>query len=220
MGYNKREMFKLTQRETRKLSETNRFSKLFYKSRYKKPLASKWKETYLSYYERMKDALTDTDTNGVEKQVSDAIRSDLSARLLDITIVAAPEESEDVERKEDTERDEDAGSEEAESSEDENEDKIKLPRVPVWYRNALLKELLDNASPSQKEAVERYEEERAHQAQDPNNQNERLLDIARFVAPNLELRKKLISAPKYVAVARVSNATLLKCLRRSSVKWP
>jgi hypothetical protein len=60
VGNRKREVFKLKQ-ETRKLSDAQRFSKLYYQCHYKKPVTSKWRETYLAHYKYMKDDLTATD---------------------------------------------------------------------------------------------------------------------------------------------------------------
>jgi hypothetical protein len=76
------------------------------------------------------------------------IKKDFDAKLLDRAISS-----------EDGDEDSDG-----ESWEDEDEDEnknMKVPRVAVWYRNALLREVWETASPSQWEAVEQYQEEEA-----------------------------------------------------------
>ena len=85
----------------------------------------------------------------MEWEVNDSIRKDLVARLLDITLTVASEANSDNWKKED--------------GEDQNKEDtglssggVNLPRVPLWYRNAEMKKLWDNASPSQKESVEEY----------------------------------------------------------------
>jgi hypothetical protein len=69
-----------------------------------KPVTSKWHETYLTHYKRVKEDLTVTDAKEIEKysmlrkgyalyenrlQVNDSIRKDLIAGLLDINVAAA-----------------------------------------------------------------------------------------------------------------------------------
>jgi len=93
----------------------------------------------------------------MEQQVNDSIRMDVTAGLLDITIPAG------------TEVDGDTGDEEGgdDIGEGEDEDKevedpstgVMVPGVPLWYRNAVMKRLWENASESQKDAVERYKME-------------------------------------------------------------
>jgi hypothetical protein len=205
MGNQKRELFKLT-KNPKKLSPINRFSKLFYKRCYKGPITSKWKETYLSYYERMEHDLDTADPETVEKKVRDAIRQDLRAGSLDITVVAAKEdegesegEVEDEDGEEDDEVEEVEEDDEVEEVEEELEDEaglssyeasdVKLPTVPVWYRNAVLKDLLEKASPSQKQRVEQYEKEVddgivgqvLSNGQTEDDKSVNLLEVMRFV---------------------------------------
>jgi hypothetical protein len=143
----------------KRLSDTQAFSKVYYQSYYKKPITTKWYNTYLAYYHRIEEDpdLTVDDPMTMEQQVNDSIRMDVTAGLLDITIPAG------------TEVDGDTGDEEGgdDIGEGEDEDKevedpstgVMVPGVPLWYRNAVMKRLWENASESQKDAVERYKME-------------------------------------------------------------
>jgi hypothetical protein len=89
MQNGRREIFKFKQ-DSKKLSDLQYFSKLFYAD-YKGTMTSKWCDTYIAYYHRMKEdpSLTVADAKEMVKQVNDSIRKDLQARRLDITAAAA-----------------------------------------------------------------------------------------------------------------------------------
>ena len=143
---------------SKRRSNVQHFSKLYHNHYYKKLAESKWRETYLVYYGRVighSSHSTATDAKEV-KQVSDAIRKDLRARLLDIAVVVPWGE---VDEREDG--DEDQASlpvgEDLEAS-------INLPETPIWFRNAVSRDLWEKASLHQKDAVEdkkKEEEEKA-----------------------------------------------------------
>jgi hypothetical protein len=86
----KREVFKFKQ-EPKKLSNAQYFSKLYYPCYYKKPITSRWRDTYIAYFHRINEdsSLTLADAMKMEQQVNDSIIKDLRARLLDITVAVA-----------------------------------------------------------------------------------------------------------------------------------
>jgi hypothetical protein len=121
------------------------------------------------------------EAEALEKQVQDSIRNDLGIGLLDITVIAIDDDVDETE---------DDGDEE---KEDEDEDDlINVPKVAVWYRNAVMKKLWANASPSQKDAVEHYKEEDEETDEDPDDETgdgngvqrkqvKRLQEVMRYV---------------------------------------
>jgi hypothetical protein len=177
-GNRKRERFDLDKREsTRKLSDAQRFSKVYYKRLYKGPVALKWEAEYLAHYNAMKtDATEDEadeaiDAKVLDKQIQKAMRKNLKAGLLDVTV--SPAEQEDITVDGDPEsypngdKDED-GREGNDDDEDDDGDKnggddnatddhFKVPVVPLWFQNAVMKVLWDNASKSEHEAVREHE---------------------------------------------------------------
>jgi len=112
------------------------FSKLFYKSCYKKAIHSKWAKTYISYYERVSENLTEVDQAKVVQSVTASIKEDYDADLLDTSLDPDDEEG----RLGDQERDK------------------RVPKPDIWFINAIKQYLWDNASPSQQRAVEKEKE--------------------------------------------------------------
>ena len=84
----------------------------------------------------MKDDLTVTDMKEIERQVTDSIRNDIKAGLVDLTVTMAFLVEGDKEEEEDTKLLSDKAS-------------VNLPKVPIWYRNAVMGNLWKEASPSQ-----------------------------------------------------------------------
>jgi hypothetical protein len=155
----KNETFKFND-EHKRLSDAQSFSKVYYTGYYKKPIRSKWCNTYIAYHRCIKEDLGSTvvDEKNMEQQVSDSIRKDLAAGVLDITVVAASgangnnlkgEEAgdEDIEEDGKDQNQEDTGL---------SSDGVNLPQVPIWYRNGAMKKAWEKASSSQKDAVEEY----------------------------------------------------------------
>ena len=92
-------------------------SSIYYLHYYRKPITSKWQDTYIIYYHYITEdsSLTVANAKEMEQQVSVSIRKDLRARLLDI-IVAAVSEVKGDNREEEEEDDEDI----EEGDEDQN----------------------------------------------------------------------------------------------------
>jgi hypothetical protein len=91
------------------------------------------------------------DAKKIERQVIKAIKTDHSAGLLDLTIVTAEAGDEEVD-------DQDRQSGETDVSSDEV-DSYKVPKVPIWYYNAVTGEAWNQASPEQKAETEKYKME-------------------------------------------------------------
>ena len=147
-------MFQLKQ-DTRKLSDVQRFSKLYH-CYYGEGVSSKWRETYLDHYKRVTEDLTLTDATEIEKQVIISIKNDLEDGLLDMAVAATScvEGNEGEEGVPSDEASNEASNED--SNEDSNEASVNLPKVGIWYRNAVMRELWKNATPSQRYAIEQH----------------------------------------------------------------
>src|ERR1700722_15060483 len=77
-GNRKREIFTL-KREARKLTDAQRFSKLYYLRRYKGQVTEKWRDTYLTHYEQVANQLASdsgVDEASLDNKVGGAIRND------------------------------------------------------------------------------------------------------------------------------------------------
>jgi hypothetical protein len=143
-------------KETKKLSDLQCFTKLYYRRYYKKSTQIKWCDTYPTFHRRTREELvlavagaetdTDTDENGMEKKVGESMREAHQDGLLDVTVAAASVAEVDDGEEENLE---------ARTS----PDGIKLPRVPIWYMNAVMQHALEGASLSQQNAVEDYKTE-------------------------------------------------------------
>jgi hypothetical protein len=106
--------------------------------------------------------LTATDTKEIEREVTDSIRNNIKAELVDMTVAVASSVEGDKEEEEDTKLWSDEAS-------------VDLPKVPVWYRNAVMGNLWEEASPSQQDAVEQHkkkEEDREKMDDDSDNEME------------------------------------------------
>jgi hypothetical protein len=106
--------------------------------------------------------LTATDTKEIEREVTDSIRNNIKAELVDMTVAVASLVEGDKEEEEDTKLWSDEAS-------------VDLPKVPVWYRNAVMGNLWEEASPSQQDAVEQHkkkEEDREKMDDDSDNEME------------------------------------------------
>ena len=102
--------------------------------------------------------------------VNNAIRKDLHTGGLDITVTVASEVEGDEggeEANEDTEGDEGRDWKvEDDEGQDQEEDtglslEVNLPRVPIWYKNVVMKKLWKEASLLQKNMVEQYKKNEA-----------------------------------------------------------
>jgi hypothetical protein len=137
------------------LSDVQAFSKVYYKKYYKKPVTSKWCNTYIAHHHRIKGDLGSTvvDEKNMEQQVSESIWNDHIAGLLDVTIDAVSGANGEEDGDED---DEDDGEDQNQKDTRLFSDGVNLPQVPLWYRNALTRDVWEQAGPSQKDAVEKY----------------------------------------------------------------
>ena len=131
-----------------------------------------------------------TDVKVLDKKVNDSIRKELRAGQLDITVTAAggaedDEDEDDDEDERDDEKDDDDITSEA----------PKVPKVAVWYRNAVMAELWTRASPSQRDAVQKHKMEEGEEtdeieefsddeAEHEQKQTKRLEEITRHVFIN------------------------------------
>jgi hypothetical protein len=130
----------------------------------------------------------------LDKDVHDTMREALRAGLLDITIAESPNDAED-DNAEEAQEDEGGEDEEGYPGDDpmagETQDGFRVPKVAVWYRNAVMRELWMKASPSQRDAVEEHKKREADSeetddsddniADDDKKRAKRLRDIMRFV---------------------------------------
>lgn len=140
------------------------------------------------------------DETTLDKQVRESIRNALREGQLDLTIAASPgaedDEEDDVDF--DAENDENEGGDSGAKNSDappgesrscETDDSVKVPKVAVWYRNAIMRDLWENASSSQRDAVERHKRKQKGEETDEDDdemgdgekQAKRLRDIMRFV---------------------------------------
>src|ERR1700722_16150217 len=98
-GNRKREIFTL-KREARKLTDAQRFSKLYYLRRYKGQVTEKWRDAYLTHYQQVPNQLasdSEVDETTLDKQVRESIRNALREGQLDLTIAASPGAEDDEE---------------------------------------------------------------------------------------------------------------------------
>lgn len=189
-----RDVIDLSKRDPRKLSAAQRFSKIFYKPLYKKAMTKRWRDTYLVRYKEALDDAAEANTKvdivdrvDLDKKVHDSIRTDLRGGLLDTALPVSPDDAEDDNSEQNREGEEgDEGDDDGPSS---GEDDIRVPKIPVWYRNGIIRELWENASPSKRQAVEDYEKaeedneeiDEDDETSDDQKREKRLRDIMRFV---------------------------------------
>lgn len=170
-----------TKRESKKLSDQQIFSKLYY-ALYKEPIKKKWRQTYITFYKEAIDDLPDTTIDAVkcvelDKDVHELIRNCLKDGSISTDIL--PEDVEAHQNQAGGEDNEDDGP-------DAGEDGTRVPKVPVWYCNAIMKDLLENASPLERDAIEdfrRTPEEDGEGAADESIEEQkvkRLRDIIRY----------------------------------------
>ncbi|KAH9984517.1 hypothetical protein BJV77DRAFT_1072004 [Russula vinacea] len=93
--------------DSRKLSDAQRFSKLYYIRRYKKLVTKTWQDFYLAHYERVKEDVAEVDATERDKVVRDSIREDLRAGVLDSVPTKVLGAEEDVEDEDITKNNED-----------------------------------------------------------------------------------------------------------------
>jgi hypothetical protein len=129
-------------------SDANAFSKLFYHL-YKARVRQKWQETYRDYYNLERPH---ADEDSIE--VCNLIRGDLMAGDLDITLPDSTGGDDALQGGSEGEEQEVDG-EEVDASPQAHDD-IRVPKVAVWYQNAVVNVLTVNASPSQKDAMKKY----------------------------------------------------------------
>lgn len=91
-------------------------------------------KTYLDYYECVSENLPEADEAEIDWKVRASIKEDFDAGRLDTSLDPDDE------------------------VEDQDQEKL-VPKVELWYGNAITKYLWDNASPSQREAVEQKRKE-------------------------------------------------------------
>ncbi|KAH9983828.1 hypothetical protein BJV77DRAFT_1072601 [Russula vinacea] len=103
----RKRLFVFKRCDSRKLSDAQRFSKLYYVRRYKKLVTKTWQDFYLAHYERVKEDVAKVDATERDKVVRDSIREDLRAGVLDSVPTKALGAEEDVEDEDITENDED-----------------------------------------------------------------------------------------------------------------
>jgi hypothetical protein len=192
----KRECFNLNKPEaTRKLTPSQCFSKLYYKSVYKGPVTLRWREEYTAHYDAMKTDETEDDeaedAKVLDKQIQKSMRKHLKAGLLDVTVSPAehegivdddpennPNGAEDEEDEEgdgedtgddnDKDKDEDGGGNNG-GDDNATYQHFKVPKVPLWFQNAAMKALYDKASQSQQDAVSEYEKKQDEEAKKKTN---------------------------------------------------
>jgi hypothetical protein len=168
----KRGVFTLKQ-EPKQLSNAQCFLKLYY-LQYKKSIKARWQEAYLAHYKCVMEDSAEIDVKALAKQVSESIRKDLQARLLNITVTATSEGDDDVGKGEDDEDGND-GCQEVEDLDDDSHKSVIMPKVAVWYWNAVVGNLWANATPSQQDAVKwhrQQEEEGEETDEDLDNELE------------------------------------------------
>jgi len=132
------------------------------------------------------------DVKALDRQVYDSIRKELRAGQLDIMVTAAgrPEDDEDEDDDED-ERDDDEKDDDKKDISSEALTEIKVPKVAIWYRNAVMVELWMRASPSQRDAVKQHKMEEGEETDEieefsddkaEHKQIKRLQEITRYVS--------------------------------------
>jgi hypothetical protein len=150
-----------------------------------------------------------TDAKEIEKQVNDSIRENLRTGQLDITVAAATAscvEGDKGEGEEDEYQDQ-----EGDIKLSSDEDSTTLPKVAVWYRNAVMKNLWENASPSQRDKVEQYKkkvEDKEEMGDNSNNEMgdddyaqhkvNRLQKVIKFMIPDFVTVTLKLTSPNIV----------------------
>lgn len=163
----------------------------------------KWREMYRRSYEDVQQEL-ETDPNpDFDEVAQENIRQALRDNELDIMLVVSPEAGDtedDDARESDEEGEKQVETEKGNrtlADEDENEgvageyddDEFRIPKVPVWYRNAIMRDLWLNATASQQAAVEQHKKNEAEGVveeiddgmNDDEKQAKRLQGIIRLV---------------------------------------
>lgn len=187
----------------------------------------------MAYYHRTKKdlGLTVVDAKDIEKLIVKSMMEDNRAGLLDITAVAASgdedkgeeERDQDEEHDEDVEvEDEDRGREEGNTFQDGGE-VVKFPKVAMWYRNAIIDKCWNEATPSQKDAVDKRKMQGTNTkmaaSADDDDKVTRLDEIILFVTSYIRHHNFWNSLSlQHVAVAQVLNVSFLTCLIKSSNK--
>lgn len=129
-----------------------------------------------------------TDVKEMKNQINELIREDLAAGLPDKIDAEAswPRGDEGY-----------SGPSSDEGEEEDtglySDDEASSPRVPIWYRNAVMKKLWEKASPSQRDEVEKQkkeeDEEDSHDwvRDDESVQNKvgRLQSVIKFVTDQI-----------------------------------
>jgi hypothetical protein len=113
---------------------------------------------------------------------------------------------------------------------DEDQEEADVPKVPIWYRNAVMKKMWEKASPSQKDNVEQWkivdeskmEELAGDEADDEMDDQQkvtRLEEVLRFVTCNIPFILNFgTHLSQHVAVAQVLNVSLSNSSIRYSKK--
>jgi hypothetical protein len=128
----------------------------------------------------MKDNLTATDAKEIEREVTDSIRNDIKAGLVDMTVTAAFSVEGDEEEEEDTELWSDKAS-------------VDLPKVPVWYRNAVMGNLWEEASPSQWDTVEQHKKKEEDREKTDDDSDDEMEDDQHMVK-RLQIVMKFVTS--------------------------
>jgi hypothetical protein len=106
---------------------------------------SKWRDVYLTYYRQMEGSgSNDADADAFqEEKVCQIVKEEFNDDKLDLALPAA------------SEIDDDNGEEEEKDS-----DGVTIPRIPLWFINAVMAEASLKASPEEREAAEEFKDRR------------------------------------------------------------
>jgi hypothetical protein len=142
------------------------------------------------------DSEVDMDAVALGKLVQESIKKDLDAGSLDLTIVVSPEAGDDGINNDDAEGNkEDQQKDSGENGDvppgdnqgDQSSD-VHVPKVAIWYQNAIMNKLWEDADPSQIEAVEQMNnldegegEMVIDEMEDDEKKTKRLRGMMRFV---------------------------------------
>jgi hypothetical protein len=153
LQHHRKRLFTFKQHESRKLSNVQQFSKLYYVCHYRKPVTKTWQDFYLTHYKRVKEDLADANVTKCDKVIQDSIREDLRAGVLDTIPTEFLGAEEDMEITGNNEDEDEGGIDDEPPGESPG---INVPNVAVWFWNAMMRMFYAKASPSQQDAVEEH----------------------------------------------------------------
>jgi hypothetical protein len=165
------------------LSDVQGFTKLFYPS-YTRSTRSKWRETYHAFRRAKVGSVANPED--IDREVGRSILKAFQDGQLDLTV---PEDF----GAEDDNVEEEGGNDQDDEDPETSSDEVHLPKVPLWYMNAVMAEVWKEASQSQQDAVREYKKTsrmavdgmEVDENEDMENKVTRLERVLKFVTSQL-----------------------------------